>query len=179
MEQDPIVSKRIGKKNLYLRESHQLPLYLKLYPFYDRALARIAKDINEIDGYLTMIDIGANIGDSVALVTDTVQGQFLCIEGDHNYLPLLKRNIKKFTNSKVFVEESFCSDKDNMESQFAISSENGTSKLIENDNDDVKVSFKKLDTIVKSHKGFDKTNLLKIDTDGFEINILKGALSFL
>ncbi len=182
MEQDPVVLKRIGKKNLYIRQSHQLPKYLESFPFYDRALPRISKVIKEIDGYLSVIDIGANIGDTVALITDEVQGDFLCIEGDQEFASLLKRNVKKFKNSYIIIEESFCSDKDQADNSFKMDRKDGTAKFMEledKSNAQSSIQFKKLDTIIDNHKDFKKTNLLKIDTDGFEINILKGATSIL
>ncbi|HMM19195.1 MAG TPA: hypothetical protein PKA10_00565 [Selenomonadales bacterium] len=47
------------------------------------------------DGYLAVIDVGANIGDSACLISQAVAGSFLCIEGNGDYFSLLQDNTKR------------------------------------------------------------------------------------
>lgn len=180
-KKDPIVKRKIGNKYLQMQESHKLLEYYKECPFYDRALPRIAEKMKEIDGYLTVIDVGANIGDTVSLVTDKVDGSFLCIEGDEKYLPFLKINVQNIGNSKVVIEENYCGENVNGDKKLAIHRENGTSRL-ENSNENNKgenIKLKSLDKIIEENPSFKKANILKIDTDGFEINVLKSGAGFL
>lgn len=178
-KEDLIVEKQVGKKILRMKDSHLLPTYLEKYPFYDRALPRISKTIKDIDNNLYVIDIGANIGDTVSLITDSVNGNFLCIEGDSDYLPQLKENIKQLKESKVLVEECYCSDTEENNKTISISRTNGTSRIVKDSKGNSKVKIKKLDTVISEYPEFKKTNLLKIDTDGFEISILRGSSKFL
>jgi len=177
----PIVKRKIGKKYLQMEESHKLPIYYEDFPFYDRALPRICKKIKDLDGYLAMIDIGANIGDSVSLVTDEVSGSFLCVEGDEEFLPFLKENTHLLKGSVISIEESYCSENDDVVDSLEINRENGTAKIVstEKGSSTVNAKFKTLNSIIEKHPLFKNANLLKIDTDGFEINILKGGEEFL
>jgi FkbM family methyltransferase len=174
------VIKKIGSRELEMDSSHLLPQYLEQYKLYDRALPYIGKILKDIDGYLTVIDIGANIGDTVALMSEKASGKYLCVEGDPKFLPFLKNNIKKIMESEIEISENYCSDEDSESEQLQVESQNGTAKLVTSkDKTGVKIQLKRLDTIIKENPTFEKSNLLKIDTDGFEINILKGAFGFL
>lgn len=155
-----------------------LPFYLKNFPFYDRALPRIATKLREIDRHLTVIDIGANIGDTVSLISSKVVGQFLCIEGDKKYLPILRKNVSKLKKVKIKIEPAYCSESDNQIANLSIENKNGTAKLIKSNKSTIE-NFKTLNTIIDEHNDFLKSNLLKIDTDGFEINILRGGDKFI
>jgi len=176
MVSDPIIIKKIGKNKVYIHKSHKLPEYRKQFPFYDQALPRICQTIKEIDNDLTLIDVGANIGDSIALITDKVSGNFLCIEGDQKYLPVLKKNIAKFKSSNIEIEPSYCGD--GSKNTLSIINENGTARLIETKNSEIK-NIKTLDQMINEHPKFRSANILKIDTDGFEINVLRGAKKFI
>ena len=174
MSLDKVLYKKIGNKKIFIYKSHRLLEYRNNYPFYDRALPRICKSLKDIDGHLTMIDIGANIGDTVSLVSDLTYGNFLCIEGDKKYLPLLKKNIQKFKNNYIEIEESYCNDGNN--SQYIINNYDGTAQLVESSEEKIE-NFRTLDQIITIHPKFKSNNILKIDTDGFEINVIKGAIS--
>ena len=176
MVSDPIIIKKVGKNKVYIHKSHKLPKYRKLFPFYDQALPRICQTIKEIDNNLTLIDVGANIGDSIALITDKVSGNFLCIEGDQKYLPVLKKNVTKFKSSNIEIEPSYCGD--GIKNTLSIINENGTARLIETKDSEIK-NIKTLDQMINEHPKFRSANILKIDTDGFEINVLKGARKFI
>lgn len=178
---DLIVEKQIGKNFLQMRESHRLPFYLSEFHFYDRALPRICKEVNIVDGYLKVVDVGANIGDTVSLIADEVRGSFLCVEGDDEYLPFLKINTNKIKESNIFIEESYCTDSDIKNKKIKIRRENGTARLEEVSAIDSSsnIRAKTLNDIIKDHVLFRDANLLKIDTDGFEINVLKGGEEFL
>lgn len=182
IEDDPIVERKIGKKFLQMRESHKLPIYLNEFPFYDRALPRICKEINTVDGYLKVVDVGANIGDTVSLITDEVQGSFLCVEGDAEYLPLLKINTGRVRKSEIFIEEAYCSENSSYTCrQYEINRVDGTAflSLAKENKSQADTKFKALDDIIKKQSVFKDSNLLKIDTDGFEINVLTGGEEFL
>jgi FkbM family methyltransferase len=181
LKNDQIMKKKIGEKYLQIPSYHKLPIYYESFPFYDRALSRISEKVKEIDSYLNFIDIGANIGDTVSLITDKVDGSFLCIEGDPEYIPFLKDNLANLKKSSIYIEESYCVEDDSQNNKLNIHRENGTARLEENTEPDKcdNLKFKTLDTIIKEYPVFKKTNLLKIDTDGFEIKVLKGGEKFI
>jgi len=181
---DPEIKIKVGKKFLFLNLSHQLPVYYYKYPNYDRALPRICKKLKEIDKRLFIVDIGANIGDTVYLITDTTKGSFLCVEGDEKYLPILEKNIKQIsTNNHIRIEECYCGNE--TEEKTFISRTGGTAKIIKKNKQNIEgiesqvLKMKSLDRIIRDNPNFGNSNLLKIDTDGFEIDILNSGKTFI
>src|SRR5437879_5500560 len=90
---DPPVTLPLGKKRLRMPFSHNLALYRGLYPSYDTALTRVAVFLRDTHGRPKIIDVGANIGDSMSLITDETDAEFLAIEADERFLPFLHDNV--------------------------------------------------------------------------------------
>jgi FkbM family methyltransferase len=170
---DPIVNIWEGKTKLRMRLSHKNVLYYAMFPMYDKALPRISAYIQAIEGKLVMIDVGANIGDTAALISETVSGtSILCIEGNEKILEFLNHNAKLIKNNSVTIEPRFCTDSSS-NIGFSVDMHYGTAKLIKNETSSIQGDT--LDNMVNRHSEFQKTNLLKIDTDGFEITVFNGA----
>jgi len=125
-----------------------------------------------------VIDIGANIGDTVSLINDEVDGKFLCVEGDDKFFLILEKNIKLIKEpSLVKIEKCYCGNKVN---NFSIIRENGTAKMVKSKlSNNNFLLIKTLDDIVNKNISFGFFNILKIDTDVFEIDVLNGSKNFL
>jgi FkbM family methyltransferase len=175
---DPIVNVYVGQRKMKMLLSQKTPWFYAIFPTYDRALPRICELIQKIDTKLIIIDIGANIGDTAFLITEKVIGaSILCIEGDKIFIPFLFDNISSLKNNNIFIEPKYCVDllENN---KFNIETKNGTAHLsISNDHEIENIDT--LDNMVNNNQIFKKTNILKIDTDGFEITVLNGAKEFL
>jgi len=166
---DPIVNIWEGKTKLRMRLSHKNLYFYALFPMYDRALPRISAQIQEIDCRLVLIDVGANIGDTAALISETVNGaSILCIEGNDKVLEFLSYNVKLIKNNSITIEPCFCTDSPS-NIGFSVDMHYGTAKLVKNEMSNIQGDT--LDNIVNRYPIFEKTNLLKIDTDGFEITV--------
>ncbi|GHV23502.1 hypothetical protein AGMMS49959_16730 [Planctomycetales bacterium] len=158
--------------------SQKTPLYYAQYPLYDRALPRICNKVKEIDNKLFLIDIGANIGDTVALVSELVDdASILCVEGNTEFLYFLKQNTASIKNNQITIEYKFCVET-LVGNQFKAETKNGTAHLSVAD-DTVIENIDTLDNMIERNRIFYQTNILKIDTDGFEIAVLNGAKNFL
>lgn len=185
LTQHSIVKVKIGNKYLFMNSSHNLPVLLKS-PYYDTALPRISLFISRNIGKLIMIDIGANIGDTVCLITDVVNGRFLCVEPDEGYFKLLKINTQNLEN--VICEKVLISTSDDNDAPIKILNEvrgsaylsNSTSLdlhwLTKHNNTTLSTT---VDDLVNKYPEFSQTNLLKVDTDGYDIKVLKSAVSLL
>ena len=99
---DKLISGKIGNFNIFLNNSHALPGYLQQFPHYSANLPRLASKVKEKYQDLIMIDVGANIGDTVALVRSVSDFPIVCIEGDDFYFNILKKNIEQFNNVSAF-----------------------------------------------------------------------------
>jgi len=178
---DPVVRVPVGQREIFLNSSHRLPSLLRL-PYYDRLLPRLAKFIEQQQGQLVMIDVGANVGDTVTLVQDAVDGEFLCVEPNPEFFPLLVQNtthLQKVTCVNALVAPT----SDDNVSALQFKTVAGTAFLNVDGNSNGAVvaprcaspSVASVDQLIEGHPSFSRTNLLKVDTDGYDFNVLRSA----
>jgi FkbM family methyltransferase len=170
---DPVVTMEVERCALLMNLSHQLPLYYHRYPTFDRALPRICSFVARREGHLTLIDVGANIGDSVRLVARNTSGRFLCVEGDRNYFQLLSHNLRGLGGA-VLLENVFLGDAESFVTLDG-KKQQGSLQLVVAEAGHGNDPLLPLDVLVARHREFSATNVLKIDTDGFDLKVLKGA----
>jgi FkbM family methyltransferase len=168
---DPICSLPIHGRVLKLPLSHFLPYYLKEFSFYDQLPQRISEYIHQKQGYLNCIDVGANIGDTIASFYKEDTDTFLAIEPNPNFNALLSKNWG--WNKNVTIVSHVCSS-NNGESTFVFQEENGTASILQTENG-IKMSKKSLDEIVNEQPSAMNVNILKIDTDGHDFEVIEGS----
>jgi len=174
MWRDPVVTYRLCGAELALPVSHALPRILLRNPKYATNLGRIAASVFMKYADSCMIDIGANIGDTVAIVRSHCRAPILCIEGDTFFFSLLGNNTKQFTN--IELDARLVGDRYET-IPGALNSQGGTSHLSRQGVG--QLSMWPLADILCDHPRFRNAKLLKIDTDGFDTLILRGATNFL
>ena len=173
---DPLITKKIGQKYLLMHLSHQLPYSIAANPYYDSILPRICSFLKENQGYLTMIEIGANIGDTVSLITDKTSGEFLLIEPSDKFFPLLLKNTLKIANThceKIIIDETVSF------SDSRLVTYSGTARVSAEKTDSKGLDKISLDNFVEKFPAFLRTNMLKIDTDGYDYKVLRSAARLL
>ena len=168
---DPTCSLSIHGRRLKLPLSHPLPDYLNQFPFYDRLPQRLSEYIHQKYGHLSCIDVGANIGGTIAsfyrLDTDT----FLGIEPTPTFNKLLADNWG--WNGNVTIVSEVCSSSSG-EGPFVIQEKNGTASILQTE-DGVTLSKRPLDEIVNDHPFAMNSNVIKIDTDGHDFEVIAGS----
>ena len=169
---DPVVRVNIRGRSLYMNSSHALPRHVAHWAHYDTALPRLCAFLNSRDGHLTLIDVGANIGDSVSLVAAITPGTFLCIEPDERYLTFLRLNVKDIGN--VEIENVVVSDVE-AELPIKLLHDHGTSSISSVDHGAHSIPTSTIDKLVEKHRAFATTNIMKIDTDGYDYKVLRGS----
>ncbi len=172
---DPLVEYDFRGTKLRMPLSHSLPVILRTFPLYSDNLGRIAARLSTKYPDLTVIDIGANIGDSVAMIHQHTQVPILCIEGEPKFSELLRRNVATIVPAPV-IERSFVGT--GGETLVAVVHD-GTASLAATGSDDSAVRVKSLEHILQEHPGFQHSRLLKIDTDGMDVAILNSALGWI
>ena len=168
---DPNCSLPIHGKCLKLPLSHSLPDFLRLHPFYDRLPQRISEYIHQKQGHLSCIDVGANIGDTIASFYKKDTDTFLAIEPNPKFNKLLTENWG--WNKNIIVVSAICSSESN-EDTFVIQEKNGTASVLQAGNG-IRMSRTSLDEIVNDHPSMASANVLKIDTDGHDFEVIAGA----
>jgi len=170
---DPPYSTEIRGKQLILPISHKLPIYIVDYPLYDTLPTRVANYLRLRDGMLIMMDIGANVGDTIlACSTVAKNDRFLGVEANPEFVRFLKKNTSDIEG--FVLVEAFCHSGDTKQPYVRIESVGGTARVMEA-NDGYALPKKTLDEILTEYPEFRNFNFLKIDTDGNDFDILKGA----
>lgn len=154
-----------------LPDDHALPHYQKRFRLYDKFLGVIAKHLPNNQDFI--VDIGANVGDTTALLLQYCLNPIICIEADEDFFCLLKDNLSEYKQRISFVN-SFVSGTDfkNVE----LVKNQGTARAVETKNKIVKSDS--LESIIKNFNS-GKCILLKTDTDGFDFEILLSSLSII
>ncbi|MFH1902882.1 MAG: FkbM family methyltransferase [Candidatus Omnitrophota bacterium] len=168
---DPTCSLLIHGRRLKLPLSHSLPDYLKQYRFYDQLPQRISVYIHQAQGRLNCIDVGANIGDTLACFYKDDTDIFLAIEPNPKFNKLLVENWGG--NKNVTVVSDVCSSISE-EGTFIIQEKKGTASIVQTENG-ITLNRKSLDEIVDDHSFARNANVLKIDTDGHDFEVIAGA----
>ena len=172
-----IITSRIGDYNMLLNKRHALPNVLKKFPYYSTNLPRLASKVKEKYTDLLLIDVGANIGDTVALNRSKTHFPIVCIEGDDFYFSILKKNITQFKNVEAF--HFFLGEKNNIITGRK-EIDNGTLKIVtNNDNENSTISIITLDNFLQMNPKFKSAKILKTDTDGFDLRIIRGGLDYI
>lgn len=125
---------------------------------------------------LVAVDVGANVGDSLALIKAGADVPVICIEGDQKVLALTRQNVKQFSRTQLV--ESFVAERDG-DGTVAITKEGWNATLGVPSQGGATVQFRTLDGILTETGGFPAHGLLKIDVEGYEPKVVAGANRFL
>lgn len=178
----------VGPYTLLLPSYHSLDTYQKTYQRYDVALGEIALVVFEKYPEGTIIDIGANVGDSAALLSKYKKIPILCIEGNPEFIPFLTENVRRIKNEHIFIERCFIGTSDTVVDQEKIKSQHGTATVIgalgeskksnsqEFESKSNCVCMASLSEVLSKYHLFLQTKLLKIDTDGCDFSIIQHSL---
>lgn len=173
-----IIKAKIGKFSLLMREDHQLPVFLKHLPHYSRNLPRLAVEVFKKYPNLKMIDVGANVGDTVALVRSVAHFPVACIDGEDDFFVLLKENMTQFKDVKVF-KQLLGEKNEIIRAELKKSIETARLLYRKPNNSKVSLPVVTLDSFLEAHKEIEQSKLLKIDTDGYDMKIVRGALGYI
>lgn len=164
---DPLVRYRLGASELLLPLSHDLPHYCASWPLYSRNLGRIAASLRRHYRDLFVVDIGANVGDSAAIVHNEVDVPVLCIEGDDQFLRILEVNLARI-GGDFEVASCYIGPK----TAGAVHTSNGTARITPHRNGKL-LNMRSLAEVLLEHPRFASAKLIKIDTDGFDCTIIR------
>lgn len=166
---DNPVLRTVRGVTLLMDRNHALPSYAAAFPLYDTALPTFASYLaRRRSRPIMVIDVGANIGDttcSIAAATGRDNVRFICVEADNLYLPLLRHNTAEL-NAEVI--HAIAGRSSGLAKLRPSPSGAGTSAIVS----DVTAARRMVSI---DELSCDHVDILKIDTDGFELEVLKGA----
>lgn len=159
----------IGKFSLKIEADHILPMVMIDHPLYSQNIIQLAKVVKAKYPTLSVIDIGANIGDTAAFILSHTQVPVLCIDGSEEYIKVLQENASQMPNVQVCFTLLGAED---TSLKAEVKNHDGTAMLVESA---ARVTIQKLSTVLGQYPLFSHTKLIKVDTDGFDTLILKGS----
>ncbi len=178
-----IVSARLYGHELLMPAEHPLAFTLARFPQYNRPLGLAARAIFEAAGNnspILVIDVGANIGETVAIIEQQLPGvaRYLCIEADREISELCKMN--HLGNDRVYVERCFIGEDEGTQVwlQDDGRANPSTKRSVANSIEPAETVDRlvRLDTVADRFEGLDRTvSLLKIDTEGYDFSVLRSA----
>ena len=165
-----------GDYKVTLKANHVIDKYQQSFPLYDRFLPVLCSDFNGL-----IVDIGANIGDTtIAIFSKNLKSFIVGVEPDTVFYEECINNIfqngliNRFLGVNKFVstnEGNFCLEKNSTMSTGSISSK------IDQSGEKNTISFSELMDLIPIEKTL-KFDVLKIDTDGFDWDILNSFVLY-
>jgi len=156
-----------------LPADHRLPDYQRAHPKYDRFLPHLVKYIDQSD---TVIDIGANVGDTLAgMVEQRPEASYICIEPDDSFYRCLEENVERIKTSigglkvrtiKALIGKNI--------SNVSLDGKGGTKHAVVNGTG--VIPSMPLDQIL-SDASNTNIRILKSDVDGFDYDVLDSSMS--
>lgn len=154
---------------LELDKHSMLPLFQKENPMYDRFIPYLGEIADKKRGVL--IDIGANIGDTVAGIIKHTSQRIICIEPVKQFFELLTKNVRNFgvpySSRCELVNACIAGDS---ESNFILEVKNGNARVKAHADD----GFGDSETytipllLKKKNIRLSDVSLIKVDTDGYD-----------
>lgn len=169
----------IGGRRILLDENHALPQMQKELPMYDRFAPYLAKLTQGKEGKY-IIDIGANIGDTVFAMWDHTEDNFICVEPTDLFYDLGEKNIRALKGAeRVCFKKAFITDEvdirytSNVYKGGTAVKEEKEGHKADKEEDVPSVSLDGL--LDEAGILFQDVDLIKIDTDGFDADCIISA----
>jgi FkbM family methyltransferase len=161
---------RIKDLDLTINSDHALPKIRQAHPLYDQFLPFLASRLSA--GWV--VDIGANVGDTLYALIQSCECRFLCVEPDELYFDLLVENVSALSPSRrnrVVLENAFISSRPDAKTTVRA---NGTAAAVPASGREGRISRSvALGQLVRERQiPPSEIVLVKVDTDGFDADCL-------
>ena len=163
---------KIGSRIMVLPPEHPLSMWTSLYKDYDNFLPKLVKEMSSNE---SIIDIGANVGDTLFRFIDTnSKPNYFSIEADQYFFKYLKKNkelLEKEVQDRVTLINELVGK--NLKGSLVQKSNLGSKFLVESADG---LEAKSLDEIIID-KNIKNIKLIKVDVDGYDYNVLLSAMN--
>ncbi len=160
---------KIGRYEINLPPQHTLMRYQNQHKLYDRFLPVLARFIKKGD---VIVDVGANVGDTAVMMLNETKARIICVEPSDIFFKYLKENVNSLPEEerdKIICIKSLVGEQDTSGELFHYG---GTATIEQNNHSNIKIERVKLDHLLKGEL---RISLIKVDTDGFDFDVIMSA----
>lgn len=149
----------------------------RIYPDFNNHLSRLAIQVDRKYPEMTIVDVGANVGDTIAVLRSVINAPIIAIEGDDISYQYLEENIRQFEGISTI--KTFLGEK-NQELNVKFENAGWNTSIIPANDGVKKIYLRTMDEIFSEEKFRDfSIKLIKIDAEGFDTIVLRGASSII
>jgi FkbM family methyltransferase len=186
LTKDRLVDAHVYGRNLRMPVEHSLPAILRAFPQFNRplALAVTAVAASSSNSPLTVVDVGANIGETVTVIEEKNPGlcSYLCVEADADIAEICRFNHNG--NASVQTVQSFIGENEGAVVRLEDDGRaNPSTKLVTGVDTASSASnnrLVRLDTVVAPFaETHGSLNLLKVDVEGYDFSVLRSGSEIL
>lgn len=168
---------RVGKFDLVMPPYNPLILTYGQQKDFATEISRITTTVLKKYPDLLFLDVGANCGDTAARVKSVADIPVISIEGDETTFRYLSQNVKQF--SGVTALNQFLGERDGS-IQADLQKKGWNTTIVPSENSGTPIGIKTLDRVLQEcAPAAGKLKMLKIDTEGFDTIILRGAAEYI
>jgi FkbM family methyltransferase len=164
---------KCGAYDIEAPKNHLLVNLLKAQPYRDLCVGITAKYVSAKYPDGTMIDIGANIGDTAALIATYARNKLMLVEGSDYFFELLVRNTSHLPN-ELTLKNVLVSDGRKISGRFR--HWGGTASFHEGASETLQIQTERLSAIAADENS---VCFIKLDTDGYDFGILSDSIEWL
>ncbi len=161
---------------------HRLPQFQAMNPMYDRFLPILGECLDK-DSTKYVIDVGANVGDTVASMIRHTSALFICIEADKKYYKKLEENVRRFMelSQRIKCVNAFVVSGENSACCYDMNTTKGTGvRVVGNHLNAGNTPSKTLAQIIEDNGvSMEDVALIKTDTDGYDYECLESLMDTL
>jgi FkbM family methyltransferase len=168
---------RVGRFELVFPPEHMLGVYQHTYKLYDSVLGEIARLVTDKYPGGVAIDIGANVGDTAAVICRHRDIPVLCIEGHPVFADYLRRNLPRLPPG-IELADCFVGPSSGSLAPENLKTKRGTASIGAAAGGGA-LQVRRLAEILRDHRAYERPRLIKTDTDGFDFDILLSSLDVL
>jgi FkbM family methyltransferase len=162
---------RCGAYDITVPEQHILVTLGHTQPYRDLGVGIAAKCFGNKYPDGVLVDVGANVGDTAAIMATYAQNPMILVEASTYFSSLLRRNASKFSNSSV-IKQAFVSDGQNVSG--SLNHWGGTAFLQQQ----LESNEHQIATCRLRDLAGDGACMIKLDTDGFDFKILLDSIDW-
>jgi FkbM family methyltransferase len=164
---------KVGNYNIIMPGNNPLISLYKYQPDANQEIAVLAKLVAKKYPDAVIIDIGANVGDTIAVVKSLVEIPVIAVEGDDFSFSFLKQNATQFSN--VILLQAFLGE-EQKKMAVTMGKDGWNNTIIPDEKGSRQLELKTMDELLQEENLFHQNlKLLKIDTEGFDTIILRGC----